>query len=113
MMAKSDVAWHGVCMKSFNVTMPDELLEYVRRRTRDGGFGTPTEFMRDLIRRDRDAQADAEIEKMLLDGVTSPRSRVGERAFFQRMHALIEQVAERARGKGRNGKATRSASRGR
>ena len=36
-------------MKSFNVTMPEELLDYVRNRTKEGGFGTPTEFMRHLI----------------------------------------------------------------
>ena len=99
-------------MKSFNVTMPEELLEYVRRRTRDGGFGTPTEFMRDLIRRDRDAEAEAEIGKRLLEGLKGPRSRVAEKTFFKRMHALIDQVAEQGRSKGRNGKATRSTSRG-
>lgn len=113
MMAKSDMTWHGACMKSFNVTMPEELLEYVRQRTRDGGFGTPTEFMRDLIRRDRDAQGEVEIERRLLEGVKSPRSRVGKREFFRRMHALIDEVAERTRGQGRNGKATRSTARGR
>jgi antitoxin ParD1/3/4 len=113
MMAKFDIPWHGACMKSFNVTMPEELLEYVRRRTKDGGFGTPTEFMRDLIRRDRDAQAEVAIEKQLLDGMNSPRSRVGDREFFRRMHALIDQVAERTKSKARNGKAARSTSRGR
>ncbi len=41
-------------MKSFNVTMPEELLDYVRHRTKEGGFGTPTEFMRHLIRKDQE-----------------------------------------------------------
>jgi antitoxin ParD1/3/4 len=41
-------------MKSFNITMPEELLAYVRDRTRQGGFGTPTEFMRHLIRNDQE-----------------------------------------------------------
>ncbi len=113
MMAKSAMLWHCACMKSFNITMPDELLAYVRQRTKAGGFGTPTEFMRDLIRRDRDAQSEAEIERRLLEGAKSPKSRIGEREFFRRMHALIDQVAERTTDRARNGKAGRSTSRSR
>lgn len=99
-------------MKSFNITMPEELLSYVRDRTKEGGFGTPTEFMRHLIRKDQEGRAERELEKRLLEGVRSPRSRVPVEKFLKRMHALIDQVAEEKRGKGRNGKATRSAARG-
>jgi len=99
-------------MKSFNVTMPEELLDYVRDRTREGGFGTPTEFMRHLIRKDREQQAERELEQRLLAGLKSPRSRVPVRTFFERMHAMIDEVAEEKREKRRNGKAVRSAVRG-
>src|SRR5881296_2489415 len=99
-------------MKSFNVTMPEELLEYVRSRTKEGGFGTPTEFMRHLIRRDRQELAEKELEQRLLEGIKSGRSRVPAKAFFERMYRLIDEVAaEKGTGR-RNGKATRSASRG-
>jgi antitoxin ParD1/3/4 len=99
-------------MKSFNVTMPEDLLKYVRRRTREGGFGTPTEFMRHLIRKDQEQRAERELEQRLLAGLGSPRSRVPVKTFFKRMHALIDQVAEERRRKGRNGKATGSAAGG-
>jgi antitoxin ParD1/3/4 len=99
-------------MKSFNVTMPEELLDYVRQRTKEGGFGTPTEFMRQLIRKDKEEQAERDLQKRLLEGVKSPRSRVQAKTFFKRMHALIDEVAEQRQRKRRNGKATRSASRG-
>ena len=98
-------------MKSFNVTMPEDLLDYVRHRTKAGGFGTPTEFMRHLIRKDQEGLAERELEERLLEGLRSPRSRVPVRSFFKRMHALIHQVAEEKRGKRQHGKATRSASR--
>jgi antitoxin ParD1/3/4 len=99
-------------MKSFNVTMPDELLEYVKTRTKEGGFGTPTEFMRHLIRKDRDERTEKELEERLLHGLKSGRSRVPAKAFFERMHAMIDTVAAEKRKVRRNGKATRSASRG-
>ena len=111
-MAKFVVPCYALPMKSFNVTMPEGLLEYVRRRTREGGFGTPTEFMRHLIRKDLDERAERELEQRLLDGLKSPRSRVPVKTFFKRMHALIDQVAAEKRKTGRNGKATRSAARG-
>jgi antitoxin ParD1/3/4 len=99
-------------MKSFNVTMPAELLDYVRHRTKAGGFGTPTEFLRHLIRKDQDERAQRELEARLLEGLKSPRSRVAPKTFFKRMHALIDGIAEGKGRKGRNGKATGSAARG-
>lgn len=99
-------------MKSFNVTMPEELLAYVKDRTKEGGFGTPTEFMRHLIRKDLDERAERELEKRILEGLKSPRSRVSTKMFFKRMHALIDKVAEEKRRGRQNGKATRSAARG-
>jgi antitoxin ParD1/3/4 len=99
-------------MKSFNVTMPEELLDYVRSRTKERGFGTPTEFLRHLIRRDKEEGVQRELEQRLLEGLESPRSRVPAKTFFKRMHALIDQVAEERGRKGRNAKATRSAARG-
>jgi antitoxin ParD1/3/4 len=98
-------------MKSFNVTMPEELLDYVRHRTKAGGFGTPTEFLRHLIRKDQDERARRELEARLLEGLKSPRSRVAPKTFFKRMHALIDEVADVKRKKRRNGTATRSAAR--
>lgn len=99
-------------MKSFNVTMPEELLAYVRSRTKEGGFGTPTEFMRHLIRKDQEERVEKELEQRLLEGIKSGRSRVPAKAFFKRMHTLIDQVAEEKMRKRRDGKAPRSASRG-
>ena len=99
-------------MKSFNVTMPEELLDYVRHRTKAGGFSTPTEFLRHLIRKDQDERTRRELEARLLESLKSPRSRVVPKTFFKRMHALIDEVADDKRKKGRNRTATRSAARG-
>ena len=111
-MAKSVVLWYPSGMKSFNVTMPEELLSYVRSRTKEGGFGTPTEFMRHLIRKDQEERAERELEQRLLEGLRSRRSRTPAKAFFKRIHALVDQVAAGKQKKGRNGKATRSTARG-
>lgn len=101
-------------MKSFNVSMPEDLLAYVRSRTKEGGFGTPTEFMRHLIRKDREARAERQLERSLLEGIESGRSRSSAKTFFERMHALVDEVAaeKRKRNRKRGGKTARSAARG-
>lgn len=108
------VSFLDSAMKSFNVTMPEELLAYVRSRTKAGGFGTPTEFMRHLIRKDQEERLERDLEERLVAGLKSGRSRVPAKKFFERMHKLVDQVSEvkRRKAKGRSGKATRSAARG-
>ncbi len=43
---------------SMNLSLTDELLDFVKGRTGDVGlYSTPSEYLRDLIRRDMEAQA--------------------------------------------------------
>ena|GEM_PF-1868478 len=84
----------------------------MRNRTKEGGFGTSTEFMRHLVRKDREALAEKQLEERLVEGLNSGRSRVPAKDFFKRMHSLIDDVAVEKKPGRRNGKATRSASRG-
>src|SRR2546425_1068501 len=85
-----------------DLTTAEKLRDCVRHRTKAGGFGTPTEFLRHLIRKDQDERARRELEARLLEGLKSPRSRVAPKTYFKRMHALIDEVAKDKRKKGRN-----------
>ena len=43
---------------SMNLSLTDELRDFVNSRTGDGGlYATPSEYLRDLIRRDMESQA--------------------------------------------------------
>ena len=43
---------------SMNLSLTDELRDFVNRRAGDSGvYATPSEYLRDLIRRDMEAQA--------------------------------------------------------
>ena len=52
-----------------NISLPESLREYVESRVESGAYSTPSEFVRDLIRRDRDQE---EIEQKLIEGLQSP-----------------------------------------
>jgi len=45
--------------------MPDDMREFVDRRTRDGGYSTPTEYVRSLIRSDRQQAQRSQFEPLI------------------------------------------------
>lgn len=58
-------------MASLNVPMPDELRAYIDERVERGDFSTPSEFVRALIRADRDRDSQRRLEQLLLEGLDS------------------------------------------
>jgi antitoxin ParD1/3/4 len=100
-------------MGSLNVNMPDDLREYVDERTKKGGFGTPTEYVRHLIRKDKEEAAERELEQLVLEGIRSGRSRTDLKTFLKRMHRRVDEIeAQRKQAKGKGGKTARTNSRG-
>lgn len=91
-------------MASLNVNMPKDLREFVDRRTGKGGFGTPTEYVRHLIRKDRDEESQRELERLLLEGLRSGNAKGDVKALFKRLHARVDELEAERR---RNGRAAR------
>jgi antitoxin ParD1/3/4 len=58
-------------MTSLNVSLPESLKKYIERQTRQGGYSTPSEYMRDLIRADQRQKARDRVEALLLEGLES------------------------------------------
>jgi antitoxin ParD1/3/4 len=57
-------------MTSMNVSLPEELKEYVEAQTRHG-YSTPSEYVRELIREDQKRRAREKLDSLLLDGLNS------------------------------------------
>jgi len=55
-------------MTSLNISLPDPLKAYVEDRVASGDYGTPSEFVRSLIRHDKE-QRENHIERELLDAL--------------------------------------------
>ncbi len=100
-------------MASLNVHMPADLREFVDQRTKKGGFSTPTEYVRHLIREDRQRQAERRIEELFLEGTRSGRAKGSIEDLFKRLHKFVDERGGGERPvKRTNGKATRSHPRG-
>jgi antitoxin ParD1/3/4 len=57
-------------MTSMNISLPEELKDYVEEQTR-GGYSTPSEFVRELIREDQKRRAKERLDALLLEGLNS------------------------------------------
>jgi len=55
-------------MTSLNISLPDPLKAYVEDRVASGEYGTPSEFIRNLIRQDKE-QRRSRLETALLDAL--------------------------------------------
>ncbi len=58
-------------MAGLNVNMTDDLREFVDGRTEEKGFSTPTEYVRQLIREDRERATQEQLEELLVQGLQS------------------------------------------
>ena len=56
-------------MATLNISLPDNLREFIDLRENTGGFQIASDYLRDLIRHDKD-----DVEHLLMEGVASGQS---------------------------------------
>lgn len=66
-------------MTTMNVSLPDELRTYVDEQVEDGRYGSTSEYVRELIRRDQDRHR---LRDLLLDGATSSPGPIASDDYF-------------------------------
>ena len=62
-----------------NVSLPDELKDFVDDRVGQSGYGSTSEYVRDLIRRDRERQ---HLRHLIVEGLESEVAGPGDEAYF-------------------------------
>ena len=82
-------------MGTMNISLPDTLREFVDQRVAQGSYGTSSEYLRDLIRRDQDR---LRLRGLLLEGADSPASGEADAEYFK---GLRDRAAGRRPGKRR------------
>ncbi len=73
-------------MSTMNISLPDSLKAFVDEQVSDRGYGTSSEYVRELIRHDQDR---AQLRSLLLAGAAfSPRAPANE-AYFDGMRKRV------------------------
>lgn len=62
-----------------NISLPDSLKHFVDQQVTDRGYGTSSEYVRELIRRDQDRQL---LRRLLLEGASSPAAAAVDDDYF-------------------------------
>lgn len=73
-----------------NISLPDSLKEFVDEQVLTRGFGTSSEYVRELIRRDQERQR---LRGLLLDGAASPPTAPADEAYFAELRERIRSKA--------------------
>jgi antitoxin ParD1/3/4 len=69
-----------------NVSLMDELKDFVEAQVADKGYGTSSEYVRELIRRDRDRQ---QLRALLVEGARSAPAEEAGTAYFEALRDRI------------------------
>ncbi len=74
-------------MTTMNVSLPEELKAFVDAQAERGGYGSTSEFVRDLIRREQDRQ---QLRALLLDGATSRTGPIADEGYFSTLRTRLD-----------------------
>ena len=67
-------------MSTMNISLPASLKSFVDRQVAERDYGTSSEYVRELIRRDRDRE---ELRGLLRAGAASPQGAPIDTAYFE------------------------------
>jgi len=79
-------------MSTMNISLPDALKTFVDEQVALRGFGTSSEYVRELIRKDQDRQ---HLRTLLIDGAASAATAPADKSYFGELRA---RVRRRSRG---------------
>ena len=71
-----------------NISLPDSLRSFVDKQVAERGYGTSSEYVRELIRRDRDRQ---HLRELLLEGAASAPTAPVDAAYFEDLRERVRQ----------------------
>lgn len=72
-----------------NISLPETLKSYVDEQVAGRGYGTSSEYVRELIRKDQDRQL---LRRLLLDGAESPPGPPADASYFDALRSRIRQA---------------------
>jgi antitoxin ParD1/3/4 len=84
-------------MSTMNISLPDSLKAFVDEQVSQRGYGTSSEYVRELIRRDQDR---LQLRNMLLVGASSASTAPVNETYFEGLRERVRgaaQVAGKAR----------------
>ena len=80
-------------MTTMNISLPEALKEFVDEQVSERGYGTSSEYLRELIRKDQDR---LELKTLLLAGAKSAPTRRVNKSYFDGLRRKVRAAKPRA-----------------
>ena len=77
-------------MSTMNISLPDGLKEFVDTQVGSRGFGTSSEYVRELIRKDADRM---HLRGLLLQGAASEPAAAVDASYFAALRKRVQKPA--------------------
>lgn len=77
-------------MTTMNISLPDTLKSFVDEQVSQRGYGTSSEYVRELIRKDQDR---LQLRGLLLVGAASAPTVATDAAYFDKLRARARKAA--------------------
>ena len=81
-----------ICMSTMNISLPDPLKSFVDEQVKQRGYGTSSEYVRELIRKDQER---THLRGLLVEGAASPSAGPADGAYFQGLRKRVSRRAKR------------------
>ena len=89
-------------MKSMNISLPESMRTYVEEQIENGDYGTASEYIRDLIRRDRASKEQNKLEFLLFEGLNSGEATLMTENDWADIRAAVRGAGQRCKNKNTN-----------
>ncbi len=73
-------------MGTMNISLPDGLKAFVDEQVAERGYGSVSEYVRDLIRKEQER---SRLRNLLLEGATTAPAGVADAAYFEGLRKQI------------------------
>ena len=78
-------------MSTMNISLPDTLKSFVDEQVSQRGYGTSSEYVRELIRKDRDR---LQLRGLLLAGAASSPATPADASYFEGLRDRVRKSAK-------------------
>ncbi len=80
-----DTIEHMKSMTSLNISLPETLKKFVEDQTEQGGYSTPSEYVRQLLREDQKRRAEENLEALLLAGLKTGKPVEATEEYWEKL----------------------------
>jgi len=83
-------------MPTMNISLPDQLKDYVEAQVNSGRYSTVSEYVRELVRADQKRREREELELRILEGLNSGAAVEATSAKWEELKSDLRKRAKRA-----------------